>query len=255
MPETDNDYEFDPWELGTGLPDKITVRIVDPHFGTDAQINDGQTTLFIPAGTIIAGTEDGSAVDFAQFYSCGDGWEASGKGGARLVREDGRARKINNSSNYGKWLKSLQEAAEKQGLTDELRKRGNPFEASTFEGLEVFMERITQPTFIGRDGQPVSRDLLLVTEITGGMKKDASSGTVEPDAEKATVKGADSNGDGGAELDPKIKAKLRALARDCTTHAEFMEQGFEIDGVLNNTVAEDAVAADGPGSIWAEVKG
>src|SRR5436190_9664529 len=98
MPE--EEYEFDPWETSTGLPDKITVRIEAPHFGFDAAIQNGTRCLFIPEGTIIAGTD--SPEPFNQFFTVGDGWEPAGKGGSRLVREDGRPKQINNNSNYGR---------------------------------------------------------------------------------------------------------------------------------------------------------
>lgn len=264
MPE--EEYEFDPWETSTGLPDKITVRIESPHFGFDAQIQNGTRCLFIPEGTIIAGTD--TPEPFNQFFTVGDGWEPAGKGGSRLVREDGRAKQINNNSNYGRFFTSLKKAAEAQDLIDALRKRGTPFDAETWDGLELYLERETY-TFEDREtgkDREASRLNVMRIEKMGDVKvkaKAAESDGADGDAdtEKASVRSgepetaASSNGGGPADdLDPKTKAKLRALAREHTEHKAFVEAAFDVDGVLDNAVAEEAIMAQGEGSIWASTR-
>ena len=251
----EEEYEFDPWETSTGLPDKITVRIENPHFGFDAQIRDGKACLFIPEGTIIAGTDQPEP--FNQFFTVGDGWEPAGKGGSRLVREDGRNKQINNNSNYGRFFTSLKVAAEKQDLMDTLRKRGTPFDAETWDALELYLERETYHYDDRESGEKKEASRLNVVRIekmgdakVGGAK----DGDVQ---EKASVRSGEpetaaSNGSG--DLDPKVKAKLRALAREHTEHKAFVEAAFDVDGVLDNAAAEEAIMDQGEGSIWASTR-
>jgi len=236
----DDEYDFDPWELGTGLPDKLTVRIDNPHFGFDAQLADGTRCAFFLEGTVTAGTEDGG--EFSQWYTLGEGWEPASKG-TRLVREDGkRSTKINNQSNYGRLVRSLTTAAEAQGLTDVLRKRGNPFETRLWDGLELYLEREEY-------------------EFTDMQTKEKRSGSRLNVGRIEKVPGAEaqveeSNLHGPGDLQPKTKAGLRKLAKEVKarggSHNEFAELAFsDVDGVLDNPVAEDAVMNQDEGSIWA----
>lgn len=271
-------YSFDPWDTSTGLPDKITVRIENPHFGYNVESATPTRCLFICEGTIVAGTEDGASAEFNQWFSVGDGWEPGGKGGARLVREDGRPKQLNQNSNYGRFFTSLRKAAEVQELMDQLRKRGTPFDAATWLGLEVYLERESY-TYEDRndDNKTKEASRLNVVRIDKiGDAKVASPGpsaeTVESaasvsstpattPAEPAPVAAAATNGGVSAvELDPKLKAKLKALAREVRTGGSeqkvFVERAFdEVDGVLDNAVAEEAIMANGDGSIWESVAG
>jgi hypothetical protein len=54
-----------------------------------------------------------------------------------------------------------------------------------------------------------------------------------------------------------LRAKLRKLAKEVKgsggDHSAFAEQAFsDVDGVLDNATAEDAVMDTDAGSIWAE---
>lgn len=255
-------YDFDPWETSTGLPDKITVRIENPHFGYNVESETPTRCLFICEGTIIAGTEDGSSADFNQWFSCGDGWEPGGKNGARLVREDGRARQLNNNSAYGRFFTSLRKAAEKQDLMDVLRKRGTPFDAATWLGLEVYVER-EQFSWTDREGNNHDSSRLNVMRIEKiGDKVAGKTEKGETTEAAASVKSnepaeAPASSNGSGELDPKLKAKVRAAARQVKEaggeHKAFVELAFDIDGVLDNPVAEEAIMDEGAESIWASV--
>lgn len=254
----EEEYEFDPWETSSGFPDFVQVRIENPHFTYDAQIQDGTVCLFAPEGTILSGDGIDEPTEFTQFYGCGPGWEPAGKGGTRIVREDGKARKFNNNVAYAHLFTSLKKAAEAQDMWDALRKKGTPFDASLWSNLTLDLERVALPEFEGKDGKMVKRNVLEVKTIVkmGNTEGKAAKAKEEVD-EKATVSSGESTSNGAAiaaELDPKLKAKLRALAREHDEHKAFVEKAFDIDGVLDNQVAEDAIMDQGEGSIWASVK-
>lgn len=247
------EYDFDPWEVSSGLPDRITVRMDNPHFGTDAQINNGQTCLFIAEGTIVDGLEEGQSSDFNQFFTCGDGWEATSKG-QRVVREDGKPRKFNENSNYGRFFRSLYNAAKEQGLEDELRKRGTPYDAATWQGLYTYLEREPYSFNDSKTGEKVERSRLVVRRIEkmGDAKITNGSGAGEV-VERSSVRGNGSTEVAATGLDDRLVAKLRAVARQCESHPQFVEKAFSMDGVLDNADAEAAVMDEGDGSIWASV--
>lgn len=252
---SDEEYDFDPWETSSGLPDEITVRVTNPHFGYDAQLQDGKACAFFLEGVIVEG--NGAGDEFSQWYTVGRGFEPASKG-ARLAPEDGRRRKLNNQTNYALLFKSLREAAEKQGLMDEVRKRGNPFEAELWEGLELYLEREEFVRTIQGEKQEGSR--LNVSEIRKvGGKGVGGGGTAASSAPApAPAEGSGQGGQGsGQELGPKMRAELKRLATkvkgDGGSHAHFAEQAFsDVNGVLDNAAAEEAVMATGPGSIWDE---
>lgn len=260
----EEEYDFDPWEASSGLPAYLQVRIDNPHFGYDVQVGNGTTCLFKPEGTILSGDGIDEPAEFTQFYGCGPGWEPAGKGGTRAVREDGKARQFNENVAYAWLFKSLKEAAKQQDMLDQLRKKGTPFDAATWSGLTLDLERIQLPEFEGQDGKMVKRNLLTVKQI---VKMGDAKVAPKPDEEvdemaKVSSKAEESaSSNGGStvdELDPKTKAKLKAAARAVREaggeHRAFVEQAFEIDGVLDNAVAEQAIMDQGDGSIWASVE-
>lgn len=257
-------YDFDPWETSSGLPDFLQVRIENPHFGYDANIENGTRCLFKPEGTILSGDGIDEPAPFEQFYGCGPGWEPSGKGGVKAVREDGKQRMFNDNVAYAILFTSLKVAAQNQDLLDKLRSRGTPFDAATWRGLLLDLERVQLPEFEGRDGKPVKRSVLCVKTIVklGDVDAPKPSSDEGEVTDRASVssgeKAAETNGGGSPEdLDAKLKAKIKAAAREVResggAHNAFVEKAFDIDGVLDNTVAESAVMAEGDGSIWASV--
>lgn len=260
----EEEYEFDPWETSSGLPDFLQVRIENPHFGYDANIGNGQTTLFKPEGTVLSGDGIDEPQPFEQFFGCGPGWEPAGKGGTRIVREDGKARKFNNNVAYAHLFTSLKKAAEAQDMMGELRKRGTTFDAATWQGLVLDLERTELPEFTGSDGKPVKRSVLLVKNIVkmgdAKAKAPAEAPAAEETTDKATVSSGETATNGGvaaSELDPKLKAQLRKLARETREsgagHNAFVERAFEMDGVMDNAPAEQAIMESGDGSIWESV--
>lgn len=257
----EEEYDFDPWETSSGLPDFCQVRIENPHFGYNADINNGQTCLFIPEGTVLSGDGIDEPVPFDQFFGCGPGWEPGGKGGTRVVREDGKARKFNNNVAYAHLFGTLKKVAAEAGVEDQLRKRGTPYDAALWQGLVLDLVREPIPDFTGQDGTLVTGRTRLVVKAIAKMgdatttTKTAPREEVEEKASVSSSEPASSAASNG--LDPKIKAKLKAAARSVKEaggeHKAFVEMALDIEGVLDNQAAEDAVMDQGEESIWSSV--
>lgn len=235
---SDDEYDFDPWETSSGLPDRITVKVSNPHFGFDAQLQDGKACAFFMEGTIVGGEGEGD--DFSQWFTVGRGWEAASKG-QRLVPEDGKKRRLNNQANYAMLFKSLKDAAEKQDLVDAIRKRGNPFEAETWHDLELYLEREEFTRTINNEKSEGSRlNVARIEKLPGASE----TVTREPVVREVVA------------LSPKVKVSLTKLAAkvkgDGGSHSLFAEMAFsDVDGVLDDPAAEQAVMDTGDGSIWA----
>jgi len=241
--DTDNEGWDESWEFSSGLTDEITIKVTNPHFGYDSEFQDGQVPLFVLEGNVIAGDAEG---EFSQWYTVGKGWEASNDR-QRLEPEGGKRKTLNRSTNYAHLLNSLRESAEKQGLADEIRRRGSPLNAAMWDGLELYLEREEYVNEIGGEKREGSRLLVRSIEKMPGAKESHRVRGTEPT--KATEPPA------ASDLSPMLKAKLRKLAQTVKgsggTHSTFAEQAFsDVDGVLDNATAEDAVMDTGAGSIW-----
>jgi len=241
---SDNESWDESWEFSSGLTDEITIRVTNPHFGYDSEFQDGQVPLFILEGNVIAGDPEG---EFSQWYTVGKGWEATQKGKLLSPEDNSKRKTLNRSTNYAHLLNSLREAAEKQGMADALRKRGSALSAEMWDGLELYLEREEYTNEIGGEKREGSRLLVRKIEKMPGAKESHRVRGTEPTT--ATEPPAVS------DLSPMLKAKLRKLAQTVKTsggtHSTFAEQAFsDVDGVLDNAVAEDAVMDTGAGSIW-----
>lgn len=253
----EEEYQFDPWSTTSGLPDQITVRIATAEAGYNAQIQDGKACVVTLTGTIIEGADEGHE-EFDQSYTTGKGWEPGSKG-AKLQREDGKPKPLNNQTAYAVLFTSLLKAAVEQKVDGELRKRGTPFDVrDLWEGLTVYMEREPYSFKDQETGQKVEKDRLVVRRIVAGVEgagNGAQKATAAAPVKAEPTGEPDVASSTGDDLPVPLKAKLKKLARECESYREFAERAFEIDGVIDNPVAEAAIMDDGPGSIWAEVKG
>lgn len=208
----------------TGLIDDFDFTVDSAWFTTDAAYNDGETLLLKLNGP----TDNPDQPETTVQYSCGNGWEAADNG-KQAVREDGKKRRFNQSS--GIW--KLVEAAMNCGAEDVLRKRGNPMEASMWQGLKFHMKRVEQGEGQFKTTRPLPVQFL--GEVGEGQAS-APSGTA-PVTESAPAP-ASTN---GAGLSKVLEVKLKKLAKESADHESFIVAAFELDGVDGNADAERAV--------------
>lgn len=239
---------FDEWSTSSGLIDDVDVTITNAVFTNPSDYMDGQVVVLLLEGQ----TSDSDNPEFSQYYSCGNGWEAAERG-ASVRREDGKRKPFNKSSSYGIFFTR---AVELEGAGEVLKGKGTPFQAGTWIGTKWHLNRTT----IQGSGEIKDREILLPTAflgVTGQSTAPANTGTTGPVSTPASESPPQDHVPTNGELSLPLKAKLKALARQCTTHEEFIEKAYtdsslEVNG---NAAAEQAVIETTPGSIWAEVHG
>jgi len=230
----------------TGLLHDVDVWVERAYFGTDAEYDDGNTTLLIMEGTKKGPDVDPEDSEFRQFFSTGSKWEHR-EGGKKAVHEDG-SEEFHASCGYARFFRAVLELSDDAAKA--LQGRGYPDNAEIWVGLGFHLER-TKVDF----GPPLGeKEVLLPTEYLGdnqeggAVKKEASS----KDKAKAAIAKAKAASKGGGDDDGQRK-ELVALAKTFDTHDEFVMAAYdkwpEVEGFDEFT---DMV--DENGTIWTEAK-
>lgn len=230
------------WQTSSGLAvDNADVTIEEVVFRYDANYNNGDTLVAV--FTMRGG--DGEEIE--QFFPCGKNWEPADKG-ARARHDSGKTKGFNRSSAYGKWCDS----ALATDAFDVITERGLATEAAVWIGLRFHVVSEKESFTIG--GETRERTSIVATKFLGvdgdtktpSESKPSSSTASGPAKEQA-------NGDGGG-LSPALRAKLAAIAKKHDTHDGFMEEAFGVDGVLSDSIAEQAVMDTSDGGLYASAR-
>lgn len=224
----------DSWKTSSGMIDDVDVTVVEATFSFDAGYNNGQSLCLI----LQLDTGEGGELH-KQLLSVGDGWEPA-KGGEVAVRADGKAKRFNANSAYGRWLT---EAAKCAGSA--LVNRGDTVEAKVWIGTQWHVETETTTTTFRGESEPRTFTRLLPTKFLG------ITGTLDvagaaPTAAVAATNGASANG-----VDAATKLALIKHAKAHDSHDAFMMAALGDDAVLGNSAAE-AMAMDE--AWWASVR-
>lgn len=251
------------WKTTSGLLDGQEGLIEEAWWATSVDVQDGKVLLL--HFKVLA--EDGEEHELK--YTCGDGWE-SVDGGKTAHDEKGNAgRLFHKRSNVGLLIDLLVGDEDKPGpkvmpkeikglgLADLLSKRGEAYEAKTYEGLRFFWEAleldyginretkepmVTEKTFptkflgIGEEGAKVGkRD---AAKKVKGDERDPQPSDADEKAAKiqAAKDAAKAKANGGGQT---LRDQLVAIAKESGTHAEFIDQAMEVDGVIDD---EDLMA-------------
>lgn len=246
-----NTKVYDPWEFSSGLVEEMTATIKDAVFATDATYNDGNT-LLLKLDVMADDVEVGEGGAMTLLYPAGPGWVATDRG-QHAAREDGKQKKLNKSTGVALLVASAVEC----GAGDILKSRGTPLDAGIWIGLKFdFTNR--NFSFKGSDGTDVAYSRMLISafhgsaDTTGGPTPAA---TANGASSTPTSPAATNGGTPAADLDVRVKTKLKLLAKSIRAangeHDTFVERAFaEVDGVNGDGAAEDAVMAYDDTSIW-----
>lgn len=257
--------EFDYFELGSGLPlADAEVTITNAEFRFDTSYSADAVVCAIEFTPHEEGVEAQE-----QLYSVGKGWEPLDRG-ETVAHGSGKQVKINNQSNYGRFIAA---AVECEGFLDYAREVGlQPNSAALWVGTQWHLGSIeistTNPS--KPNDPPKVKSVIVPDEFLGvgeeeeeeaPAKKSVAKKAVPAKkvaAKKAAAKPASSPAadqvaelqaeEGGEELvDALVAAAVEAEDQDA-----FMEAAMEIEGVSGNRLAEKVVMNSKPGSIWAE---
>lgn len=231
--------EFDPFEPETGLPNKVNVKIVSCHFGTDVEIQAGEAMMWYADCT----TDNENWPEYNLRFGCGKGWEVKDRG-RRIVRDDGTQKTLHANSTF---MKFVQAALEAGAPLREVAGPTGPLDAGLFEDMEFYMETVTMD-FGGEIGK---KGYLFPKKYLGGKDKKSKAAGAKSAAPKKEA--SESSDD---ELPTDLRNQLLKIAvaikEEGKGYEDFVAAAFELDGVDGDAAAEAAVGDDSAGSIWAE---
>lgn len=262
--------EFSYFDLGSGLPlaDAI-VHITAAEFRFDTEYSADAVVCAINMQPLEEGVEPQE-----QLYSVGKGWEPL-DGGASVGHGSGKRVKINNQSNYGRWIGA---AVQCEGFLDEARERGlEPDSAGLWTDL-IF--RLTTVEYETRNPSKPNDPPKMRTAVVPGEFLGTSE-TYEGVEEEAPAKPAAKKVAGKKVAAKKVAAKpagagvaaaqaaaiaeleeeeggdefieaLRGMAAEAEDHESFMEAAFELDAPGDGKLAGKVIMSSKPGSVWAD---
>lgn len=228
------------WETGSGLPlADATVTITGMEFGYNSAI---------AAGAVFANitfTPDEGSDDIEQSFSTGKGFEAD-RTGKELVSEDGRPRKVNNRSNFGRLIDSAVDCIGKDEVAKVLG--AGPRHVDSWIGTRW----VTGTTPVETENQQTKekkvKDAIIFVEYLG---RDGQEAAGKPAAASSTGTAAASSNGAPDGVDADLWDRLVTLAGEHDTHEGFVEAALEVDGVESNPAASKAVIGKKAGSVWA----
>lgn len=246
------------WKTSSGLLDNFDFTIEEAWFGTNEKF--GDQVLLNLRGIAEQEVEGEIAVvddEHLLLYSCGDGWEAA-KGGREATHAAGKTT-FTNQSNMGRLIDAL------VGLGDdaieELSGRGETYEADTWEGLKLHIER-KQFSFRNREtGEQVNYEVPLPTDYLGVVDiEEESKPKKKAPAKKKSSRGSKAKGKSKKKKsDDDLREAVVAFAADYEDHADFVEEVFDPDEFdraeelqEDEELSEDVLDEDG--SIWTEAQ-
>ena len=237
------------WDTESGLLDDFDFEVEEAWFGEDeeADSNDGRVFLFL-RGTAVD-DEGEEYEEHRERYSTGKNWEAVDDG-AEVENATGKNR-FNGATGIGRFINALVALGGDEAVF--LSKRGQAYEAATFDGLSMHMENKEVSRWKNDDGEEVVWNLNLPTELT------------IPKAKKAKKGGKGKASRSTAKKPSKATSKVSGLQAEIATfaaqfeadeHDEFVDQVLDEDVFDNaNKIMDDdelhAEVLDPDSDLWA----
>lgn len=255
------------WEGEEGVPDDFDFAIVSSKFGYLENYNNAETALLIWEGD--SPDEDANRI----IWPCGKGWKVVDRG--KRV-EHTRRRGFVTQSIVGKMITRVV-----QELGVDMKSRGEPLEASVWEGLSFHLKKETldwgkdsgiaeesggvtthlMPTaVVGKKGKAAPKkskkdedeDEEETPKVKKSKVKDEDVEDEEEEAPKAKKKAKDEDEDEDDELAViKIKSQLKKLAKEHDDREEFQKAAMDVPGVSENDDISSQVLDDSDDGFYA----
>lgn len=269
------------WDTTSGLWEGGFGKIESAKFDTDVEFADGEIAFL----ELVVLTDDEDHPEQKIRYSCGKsgGWDVVKKGAA--VESSAGKKQFNKNSKLGIFINAVVAAAKAANKLSEMQKRGETYEAATFDGLafewgiievnyggEIGTQEVTVPVkwvdskkkttaaaAKSKAAEDAEDEETEEEEETKPAKKAAAStakgvvGGKKKPAAKEEDEEEESDGDEEA-VDPKLLKALKNLAKKADSHDEFVVKAYELDGV-DGVDAVMALVDKEDSGIWAEVRG
>ncbi|MDA4120104.1 MAG: hypothetical protein OK436_05910 [Thaumarchaeota archaeon] len=225
--------EFDDWETGTGLIEHFTGQVMNARFAPDAN---GRYKLILEFAT---DHPDAVGNTIEQHYSVGDKW-ASFDGGDSISFPGNPSRKINANSAYGKLIDKASEL-----VGESIRSWGGTRRADTWVG-SIWEMLVEHGSFKNPAGETINFSRNYPVKFLG-MAKSAAGNPIGKFADLGGVVSDNPNPQG------TVRDQAINLARSCTTHEEWINACFSLQGFVDDDILVKEVAD--PDALWATLKG
>ena len=197
---------------GGGLP-SFTLTITDAIFGTDAQYNDGGTTLLK-----LTGTDSENDKDRTILWSVGGKFEAT-RDGSRVAHSDNPKRNFNLKSTIGQHIHRMTRNAKFPGVVESARywSTRDFREAANWKGLTFAFGDVEMIKFVEGGAEEKKMGHGPTAFVTGESK----SPTAKSPAAKAPA-ASDKMAEAFAAIDGDRAGEIVAWAQTMATKADFM---------------------------------
>lgn len=228
------------WDTESGLLDEFRFEVSETWFGIDEEVDDptDKVYLFLRGAAF---DEDGELVDdeHRERYSTGKNWEVV-EDGTEVENATGKNR-FNQNAGIGRLINAL--VALGGDVAKALAKRGDAYEAATFNGITMEMERKLVSKWKGDDGEDLEWYLSLPNSVEFPKAKGKKSKSKKGGSGKA------SRAKGKGSKKPSLRSDIIDFA------AEFDEDEHDdfVDQVLDDSVFARAEEIQEDDELHAEV--
>lgn len=214
-----------PWDLDSGLPDKVTAKITNSEFGFVADYQNGEQPLLIL-------TLEGADFDpFDVAFSLGKDWKIA-ENGKRIESTKGKTHLVATSL-YGRFI-----ARVVNELKVPMSEGSSPLLADVWLGLHPFYWEREELDF----GKGIMSE-------KGGKTVHLMPVTYLPNADiGTTTKSA------APAIASELETKLAMLAKASSDHLSFFKAAVKVAGVSDNTALLNSVMDDSPAGFYVKHK-
>ena len=239
------------WDNESGLLDDYDFEVIETWFGLDEEVDnpDDRVFLFLRGEAF----EDGELVDdeHRERFSTGKNWEVV-EDGAEVENATGKNR-FNQNAGVGRLINAL--VSVDDGATAKaLAKKGEAYEAATFDGLSMHMERKVVSRWTDSDtGEELEWALALPTSVELNSKSKSKG---KKSKKGGSGKASRAKGKGST---PSLRSDIIDFAKefDGDEHDDFVDQVLD-DEVFTRAeeIQEDdelhAEVLDADSKLWAK---
>lgn len=235
------------WDTTSGLLDEFRFNVKEVWFGPneDSERDDERIFANLRGEAFVDGElEDDEHVER---YSVGSNWEVV-EDGAEVENATGK-NQFNRNTGLGRLINALVALGEDEA--EFLADRGEAYEASTFDGLVMEMERKLVSTFTSDDGEEVEWYLALPVALDLKPKKKGKKSKKGGSGKASRAKGKGSK--------PSLRSDIIDFASefDEDEHDDFVDQVLDDEVFARaDEIAEDdelhAEVLDADSKLWAK---
>ena len=236
------------WDTESGLLDDYDFVVKEAWFGTDEEVDDpdDRIFLFLRGEATVAGDDDVTDDEHRERYSTGKNWEVVEEG-TEVENATGKNR-FNQNAGVGRLINALVNI---DGVAPYLASKGDAYEASTFEGLRMHMDRRVVSRWTGDDGEELEWELALPTSVKTKAKSKGKKSKKGGSGKASRAKGKGSK--------PSLRSDIVDFAAEFEEdeHDDFVDQVLDDDVFTRaEEIQEDdelhAEVLDADSELWSE---